>query len=63
MMSSTIAVHFSRFGAIDEVGLLDAHHVAVGRNGDDVEVVDLGEFRRFGTAVPVMPASFLYLRK
>ncbi len=35
------------FGAIDEVGFLDAHHLAVGGNGDDVEVVDLGEFRGF----------------
>ena len=36
---------------------------AVGRDDDDVEVVDLVELGASVSAVPVMPESFLYLRK
>ena len=48
-------------GAIDEVGLLDADHVAVGGNDDDVEVVDLRELAASVSAVPVMPDELLVL--
>ena len=35
-------------GAVDEVGLVDAHHRTVGRDRDDAELVDLVELRGLG---------------
>ena len=51
------------FGPVDEIGLLGAPHRPVRRDDDDVEVVDLGASAASVSAVPVMPDSFLYLRK
>ena len=44
----TIASDFSSAGAVDRVGLFDAPQRLVGRNDDDVELVDLRELFRFG---------------
>ena len=41
-------VPFLALGPVNEVGILDAGQRAVGRNNDDVEVVDLGELFRLG---------------
>ncbi len=35
-------------GAVDDVGVFDALHLAIGRRDDDVELVDLVELGRFG---------------
>ena len=35
-------------GAVDEIGILDAQQLAIRRNDDDVELVDLGELFGFG---------------
>ena len=49
-------------GPVDEVRLLDAQQRPVGRDDDDVEVVDLGEFLGASvSAVPVMPDELLVL--
>jgi len=50
-------------GAEDYVGILDAEHLAVGRDDDDFELVDLSNSAASVSAVPVMPESFLYMRK
>src|SRR6185503_1198440 len=39
-------VEFLAFGTVDEVGLLDPFQRTIRRNDDDVEVVNLREFRR-----------------
>ena len=47
-MSSTMASNFSRFGLVDDVGLLDAGQRPVGRHDHDVELVDLVELLGLG---------------
>ena len=54
---------FFFLGAVDDVGILDAQHRLVGGDDDDFELVDLVELGASVSAVPVMPASFLYMRK
>ncbi len=44
----TIASHFSRFGAVDEIGILDARQLPVRRNDVHVELVDAAELFRLG---------------
>ena len=51
------------FGAVNDVRILHAQHRLVGGNDDHFEAVNLVEFRASVSAVPVMPASFLYMRK
>ena len=43
--------------------ILEADQRPVGGDGDDIEVVDLVELGASVSAVPVMPESFLYMRK
>ena len=46
-------------GAIDDVGVLDAKHLAVGGDDDDVELVDLVELGGFGLGGAGHSAEFL----
>ena len=62
-ISSTTAVYFSLRGPVDDVGVVDADHRQVGRDDDHFQLVDLVELGASVSAVPVMPASFLYIRK
>ena len=48
-------------GAVDEVGLLDADQLAVGRHREDVELVDLGELGGFGLGRPGHAGQLLVL--
>ena len=52
---------FFFFRAEDDVGVVFADHGPVGRDHADVQIVDLGEPPASVSAVPVMPASFLYM--
>ncbi len=54
---------FLPFGAVDYVGIFDTDQRPVGRNNDDFEIINLAEFVASVSAVPVMPESFLYMRK
>ena len=47
-ISSTTAFHLPFCAGVDEVGVVVADHVAVGRDDDDLEVVDLRELLRLG---------------
>ena len=47
-ISSAMASNFSRFAAVDHVGMVDPPHRPVRRNGDDVELVDLPELAGLG---------------
>ena len=50
-------------GLEDQVVLVVAGDGHVGRDRHDLEAVDLVELGGLGAAVPVMPASFSYIRK
>ena len=41
-------IELAFLGLVDEIGIVDADHGPVRRDDDDVEVVDLREFRRLG---------------
>ena len=47
-ISSATAKYFSFIGAEDDVGVLDAQHLAVGGDDDDLELVDLVELGGLG---------------
>ena len=55
---------FLRRRAVDLVVVVDADHRHVGRDLEHFEIVDVARTRRLrSSAVPVMPASFSYMRK
>jgi hypothetical protein len=56
-------VELLALGAEDHVRVLDADERAVRRDGQHFELVDLVELGASVSAVPVMPESFLYMRK
>jgi len=47
----------------DDVRVLEPPHLHIGRNLDDAQAVDVAELGRLRAAVPVIPDSFLYMRK
>ncbi len=56
-------VPFLAFGAIDEIGILDAGERPVRRNDDDVEIVDLGELFGLGVGRAGHAGELLVLAK
>ena len=49
--------------AVNNVRILFAQQNAIGRNDDDFEPINLSNSGASVSAVPVIPASFLYMRK